>query len=223
METKVSLTGDQLIEIIKGMKVDFEIDLDNKLVNISVSPMGVKSDPDTLDWPDAKGSEPTSEVINYMRKKRDEGELIPADLMDISYQRMLRMARTAYQKKRQGLYLRKIKHEMITRANEVEETIGLKFREYEQPTNELIQLYRKSLPKNYDRDIVATEIRSMKTLMKPRKGIADLNTEFKSCHLTYTLYTHGIYTITDLRTLESKEAQHDPILAKMHELAWSRC
>ena len=111
---------------------------------------------------------------------------------------------------------------MHRRVEEVEQTLDISFMQYDRPTDEFIALFKEALPRNYNKTKMAQEIHAMKTLMKPSRAIPRKDVEFKSLDLLYILYTHGVYTLTDIKTLERDELRENPILKNMYDLAWAK-
>ena len=235
MKIKVSLTGDQLKELVEKFapyidtEISVEVDLD---LNEAKQFVGTKeqkdiikqetaiNEPSLKDWPNPKKSDPAKNLIKSLKAKRDDGEIQPSALADLSYQRVIRLCRTDYQKMRHGLYIRRVSSAMHRNVNEVEKTLGVRFKQYNKPTDEFIELFKSALPNDYDSKKLAEDIHALKSLLKPSKNIPNPEKEFKGYHFQYVLYIHGIYTITDLKTLTNEELKEDSILEKMYYLAW---
>ncbi len=219
MKVTIKLTGDQFKDLVQKLALPHVIE-----VNIDIEEPATETIvPENIEWPDVKDSEPAKALIEHLTKPREDGTIKPSELPQLSYQRVLRLSRTDYQKKRHGLYLRKIDSKMHSKVEEVERTLGVKFKVHDKPTDAFIELFKEVVPKNYDKVKVSGEIHAMKTMMKPKKGIANIDKEYKPHHLTYLLYTHGIYTLADLKTLEYDEIKDNSLLEKMYEMVWSNC
>lgn len=233
MKIKVLLTGNQLKEIVDKIapslktEVNVEIDLDLG-EEVDVADEGKKREmkPNITkkieEWPEPNGSDAAHNLLRCMATAHDDGEFKPSDLSGLSYQRVLRLARSDYQKQRHGLFIRRPDTAMHKRVEEVERALKMSFIQYDKPTDEFITLFKEALPKKYGKDKMAREIHAMKTLMKPSKTIPKKDAEFKALDLPYILYTHGVYTLIDLKTLERDELRENPILKNMYDLAWAK-
>ena len=233
MKIKVLLTGNQLKEIVDKIaptlqtEVSIEIDLGlGEGVDVADEGKKRESKPKAVKevekWPEPNGSDAAQNLLKCMATARDDGEFKPSDISKLSYQRVLRLARSDYQKQRHGLFICRPDTAMHRRVEEVERALKTSFVQYDKPTDEFIALFKEALPKKYDKNKMAREIHAMKTLMKPSKVIPKKDAEFKSLDLPYILYTHGVYTLIDLKTLERDELREDPILRRMHDLAWAK-